>query len=146
MTAKKGTTTRGYINRNPLNIRYSERNKWVGQIGHDSGGFCKFSAFIYGIRAAVLIIKKYIERGDNTIPKIISKWAPETENLTTKYIQFVMQKTRIAADTKLSIYDRSKIIAIIDAMVRVECGNLELQSSWLGAGYDLAVTTPKNKQ
>ena len=143
MTAKKGTTTRGYINKNPLNIRYCESNKWFGQLGRDSGGFCVFSLFIYGVRAAVMIIKKYIGRGDDTITKIISKWAPATENSTTKYIQFVAKKTRIAHDTKLSIYDRQKILAILDAMIRVECANLELDKSWIGIGYDLAITTPK---
>jgi len=132
--------TRGYRNKNPLNIRYSVANNWHGQLGKDSEGFCRFEAFTYGIRAAVLILKKYISRGDNTIEKIIYKWAPPYENNTVQYARFVSKKTSIPCNKPISIYDRTKIMAIIDAMIRMECAGLELQKSWISVGYDLAIT------
>lgn len=143
MTSRtQGRNTRGYRNRNPLNIRYSKNNRWQGQQGSDAAGFCVFSAFIYGIRAAVLILKRYMQRGDNTISRIIERWAPPTENSTSRYIRFVSKETTIPPDKVLSIYERGKVCAILRAMIKVECANLVLPESYITIGYDLAITDP----
>lgn len=146
MTSRtQGRNTRGYINHNPLNIRYSKNCHWHGQQGSDAAGFCVFSAFIYGIRAAVLILKKYMQRGDCTISRIIERWAPPTENSTSRYIRFVSKETTIPPDKVLSIYERGKVCAILRAMIKVECSNLVLPESYITIGYDLAITDP-NKE
>ena len=143
MTSRtQGRNTRGYINHNPLNIRYSKNNHWQGQQGSDVAGFCVFSAFIYGIRAAVLILKRYMQRGDCTISRIIERWAPPTENSTSRYIRFVSKETTIPPDKVLSIYERGKVCAILRAMIKVECANLVLPESYITIGYDLAITDP----
>lgn len=80
-----GGKTRGQRNNNPFNIRYSEKNNWVGQTGTD-GSFCIFDTMGHGIRAGGVLLRNYIKAGNNTISKILTRFAPSTENNTEKYI------------------------------------------------------------
>lgn len=88
---------RGIRNNNPGNIRISPNN-WLGKVPvnqNTDGAFEQFTARIYGVRAMVKLIQNYISQGNNTIQKIISKWAPASENPTQAYISFVSQRTGI---------------------------------------------------
>ena len=80
-----------FRNLNPLNIRYSPMNKWKGQCGSYKG-FCKFSSMELGFRAAIVLLCNYHRKGYDTISKIVSHWAPASENDTTAYIRFVSQR------------------------------------------------------
>lgn len=74
---------------NPLNIRRS-KSKWIGAVYDSKYNFVKFEKPFYGWRAAVIIMAiTYYNRGWNTPAKIISNWAPYTENDTGNYIAFV---------------------------------------------------------
>lgn len=75
-------------NNNPLNIRYSSGNKWIGQTGKNKG-FAVFSDMVYGWRAAIVLLIKYQRSGYDTIRKIVTRWAPPSENDTEAYIRFV---------------------------------------------------------
>lgn len=76
---------------NPLNIRNVDGQNWKGQIGKKAG-FCEFQTVWWGVRAAMLILKKYRKRGLVTIEQIISTWAPSSENDTEAYIKFICSK------------------------------------------------------
>lgn len=76
---------------NPLNIRYSKRNQWIGQVGEDNG-FCVFDTAEHGLRAAFLLLKNYGRKGYNTLPLIIARWAPYIENPTASYIEFIAKR------------------------------------------------------
>lgn len=78
--------TLGIRNNNPLNIRYSPMNKWLGQTGCNRG-FCTFEKMEYGWRAAFVLLRNYIRRGLCTPRQIISNWAPACENDTEAYIK-----------------------------------------------------------
>lgn len=109
---------------NPLNIRYNERNRWLGQVG-EYRGFCVFSNVAYGFRAAFVLLSNYIKQDTRTIEDIIRRWAPPSENDTEKYISFVAEDVMIDRDKKLtnqSIHDYWTIIMIIRAMAKMECG------------------------
>lgn len=74
---------------NPFNIRYNKRNKWLGQIGSYKG-FCRFKDDSFGIRAAILLVRNYIIAGYNTPARIITRFAPLSDNNDTDaYISFV---------------------------------------------------------
>lgn len=74
---------------NPANIRYSMRNKWIGLIGQ-SNGFCLFDTFHHGLRALVVLMRRYINDYDcRSVEKIISRFAPPSENNTRNYIRYV---------------------------------------------------------
>ena len=84
--------TRGIRNKNPGNIRFSLSNDWLGQVGQDEAGFCKFSDDVYGIRAIARTIKSYQRRGVLSVRQIISTWAPANENDTESYIRSVVKR------------------------------------------------------
>lgn len=89
---------------NPLNIRYSARNHWLGL--HPSQpqerGFCHFISAAHGYRAAVVLMKTYIRRyGLLTPAQIITRWAPPSENRTELYIASVCGRSRLERDTPL---------------------------------------------
>ena len=74
---------------NPLNIRYSKNNNWLGQIG-SYRGFCEFESSDYGLRAAMLIIERYIVvYRKRFVRGIINRFAPSVENNTEAYVRYV---------------------------------------------------------
>ena len=84
---------RGLRNNNPLNIRIG--NTWLGEKVHPTDDeFEEFVSLAYGIRAAFVILRRYIRRYHlNTVRLIVERWAPRSENETEKYIQFVCKDT-----------------------------------------------------
>lgn len=83
------STTLGIRNNNPFNIRYNNINRWKGLVGSNKG-FCVFSDVEFGLRAGIYLLRKYIDVYKlKTVPKIISRFAPPTENDTRSYISYV---------------------------------------------------------
>lgn len=82
--------TRGQRNNNPLNIR--KGSQWKGLVRTpEEKHFCVFSSMLYGIRAALVLLRTYKYRYHCvTISQIISRWAPPSENDTNKYIDMVV--------------------------------------------------------
>lgn len=107
------------LNRNPLNIRLGE--KWEGQaeIAGDRE-FVTFKSKMYGYRAAFRVLRTYHRRGWNTLEKIISHWAPSSENDTRSYISFVEQKTGIPAGKVLMYSDKQTMVRLVSAMAQLE--------------------------
>lgn len=115
---------------NPLNIRYSELNKWQGLVGND-GGFCEFETLGYGFRAAFVLLRNYYRAGHRSIRQIITRWAPPVENPTADYIQFVSDKLqRLGYDaygvdfesSPLDLMNDMVLIDLICAMGQFETG------------------------
>lgn len=114
---------------NPLNIRYSSNNNWVGQIGQENG-FCVFKSLEYGFRAAFILLCNYRKQGFDTIEKIITKFAPPHENPTYQYIKFVADRLE---DDGVQCYgvdmeicplrmDRECAVSLLSAMCKFETG------------------------
>lgn len=84
--------SRGVRNNNPFNIRISSNN-WYGKLPSSERKdkeFEEFSSMIYGVRAGLILIKNYIKKHDcDTIEKIITRFAPPSENNTDNYILYV---------------------------------------------------------
>lgn len=123
---------RGIRNNNPLNIRVG--NMWMGEVAEPTDKeFEQFIDIFYGLRAGFIILKRYIERYHLcTIRKIVTRWAPPAENNTNNYVALVVAKTGIPADQEFDFSDSKKMVAIVEAMCRIECGqNVPLNSIWL---------------
>jgi len=93
----KGNTTvskqnKNVRNNNPLNIELGDNWDGLATVQKDSR-FATFSSAEYGFRAAYIILLKYLERNDNTIYKIVAKWAPSFENHVDNYSGYVARKT-----------------------------------------------------
>lgn len=129
---------RGMRNNNPLNIRIG--NAWRGERTENTDGeFEQFICIHYGLRAGFILLRRYIEHYKlNTITQIVSRWAPATENNTKRYIKNVMAMTGFAEDKQLNFGDRTEMVNLVSAMIRVECG-ITLPDADIIAGYELAL-------
>lgn len=132
---------RGIRNNNPLNIR--KGNNWKGERPNQTDkAFEEFQTMEYGIRAGFKLLKNYITGYGgkvapfDTIEKIVKRWAPPTENATRNYIDFVSKDTGINAKTRISFKDRPTMVAIVDAMIFVECGQ-RVSRDVIQSAYDL---------
>jgi len=112
---------RGLCNNNPLNIRHNA-DVFQGEIKGNDKSFKTFSSMPYGYRAAFVTLATYLSREWNTIEKIISHWAPPSENNTQAYISTVVKYSDVAADEVLTATSGDKYILIVSAMSFVENG------------------------
>ena len=137
---------RGYRNNNPLNIIYDANkdgkadNNWNGQIGVEpEGRFSQFVDIVHGYRAALVLLRGrgYINGGNNTIRKIITKFAPDNENYTEGYIINVSKLTGIEPDAVLSRNDKDKLTRIVYAMSIIENGYKDQDKNDIQANYGL---------
>lgn len=110
-------------NNNPGNIRYNSSIKWKGQIGENKG-FCVFENSDYGLRAMILLLKRYINVYKlTTLEKIISRYAPSSENNTCGYISFVSDDLLSFGIFSTNIeYKSTAFYHLVRSMVRVESG------------------------
>ena len=129
---------RGYRNNNPLNVRKNAANAWKGKVvpGSDPA-FEQFITMAYGYRCALYLLRKYIGQGHNTIRKIVTKWAPPSENNTSGYVSNVATRTGIGADTVIDRNDQQKLCKIAWAMAWVENGYAPASMDDIYAGWAL---------
>lgn len=137
----KKITPRGIRNNNPLNIR--KGNNWKGEKHPQTdAAFEQFESMQYGVRAGLKILKNYmtgyngLAQKANTIEKIVTRWAPPSENDTRSYISTVEKLTGIPSRQQISFSQRSFMVAIVDAMIRVECGQ-PIERSIIESAYDM---------
>jgi hypothetical protein len=128
-------TPRGLRNNNPLNIRHNA-DVFQGETKGNDKSFKTFSTIPYGYRAAFVTLATYLSRDCNTIEKIISRWAPPTENDTQAYISAVVKYSGVAADEVLTAASGGKYILIVSAMSFVENG-VNADISQIKAGFNL---------
>ena len=115
--------TRGIRNNNPLNIRLTPLNDWMGKVMHNTdGAFEQFTSMTWGFRAAMILLDRYIQKGANTIRKIVSKWAPATDgNHTEKYIEDVCRLTQLGGNEPI-IRGSEQHKSIVWSMGLIESG------------------------
>lgn len=113
---------RGIRNNNPLNIRIG--NQWRGKVPHPTDTeFEQFVSLFWGLRAAFVLLRRYIIRYHLTnLTEILHRWAPKSENDTRRYIEFVSGQTGIGALDEISFNDHERMIALVNAMILFENG------------------------
>jgi hypothetical protein len=116
--SRAGNLPRGMRNNNPGNIKYGSWARQHGATGSD-GTFAIFPTMAIGQAAQQALLSGYLAGGSNTIRKVISKYAPTSENNTKAYIDAVAKKLGIGADDALSA---SQLPALADAISRHENG------------------------
>lgn len=114
---------RGYRNNNPLNIRFSQSNNWLGKVLPNTDGvFEQFETMAYGYRASLYLIRKYIRSGQTTVSEIISRWAPANENNTTAYISAVCKYTNFTPGSPIDPDNKKDMCLLAYGMSIVENG------------------------
>ena len=134
------TKPRGIRNNNPLNIVHSAKNCWLGVVTpQDDPKFVQFATMYYGMRAAYIIMFRYMQRDrDITIAQLITKWAPPSENSTQNYIDFVCKRTKLKTVYLLRWLRKADWVALGLAMAYAENGQ-EINAADVTIGLDLAV-------
>lgn len=116
-------TARGIRNNNPLNIRHNRNNRWQGVYEKQTDPeFVRFASMQFGIRAGFVIIRNYLKGGHKDVASIVSRWAPSSENNTEAYIRHVCEMSGLSPFQELHFEDKDTMVALVDAMIRVECG------------------------
>lgn len=87
-----------------------------------SRGFAQFKSVQEGLSAMAGNLVAYANRGQDTIRKVISAWAPATENDTSKYISDVTKQLGIDADQKMNLKNPEVMSRLMDAIIRKEQG------------------------
>lgn len=132
---------RGIRNNNPLNI--VKGNSWKGERANQTDKrFEEFESMEMGLRAGFILLRNYIEGTKtrptkfNTIRKIVSRWAPPSENYTQRYIDNVCKWSGLLPDEVVLFRERKKMVAIVQAMAKMECG-VTLDIALIESAYDL---------
>lgn len=119
-------------NLNPGNINFA------GQKGATKNGrFAKFETVEAGVAQMYKQLAKYEREGLNTIEKIISRWAPESENgsETEAYIREVSKRMGIDRNAQISMANPAQAASLISAMAKQESGwTLTDRQLWGGVG------------
>lgn len=95
---------RNVRNNNPGNLKASPFTKKLpGFTGVDPDGFATFESPQAGANAQAALLKNYMNRGFNTVSKIISRWAPPGDhNDTSAYVSTVAGKLGVNPNDTLS--------------------------------------------
>lgn len=87
----KGFKTLGMRLNNPGCMNKTD-SKWIGLL-NSHHRFAAFTTMELGIRANLLNLRNgYLRKGLNTVSQIINKYAPPSENKTSAYQAFLVQK------------------------------------------------------
>lgn len=132
---------RGIRNNNPLNIR--KGNNWKGEVPNQTeGAFEQFVSMQMGVRAGFKILKNYMTgyggrvKALTNVHDIIHRWAPPSENNCKAYIDAVCRVSGLHEFERLQFSDRNKMLALVDGMIRVECGQ-PVSLDIIASAYDL---------
>lgn len=114
-------TKRGERNNNPGNLNFA------GQAGaaleRPGGRFARFETAFDGLRALSRQLKLYAGRGINSIEKIISTWAPASDNNNTAaYIQAVSERLGVDPQAALNMSDPQTMSALMSSIIHHENG------------------------
>ena len=95
---------RGFRNNNPGNL-IKTAIAWQGKTTGTDTRFETFINMVYGTRAMMLDIINDIKKGKDTPRKLITEYAPPSENFTDAYITKVASGLGIAKDAKINLTD-----------------------------------------
>ncbi len=114
-------TKRGERNNNPGNLNFA------GQAGasleRPGGRFARFETAFDGLRALARQLMLYAGRGINSVEKIISTWAPASDNNnTTAYISAVSQRLGVDPRAALNMSDPQTMSALMSSIIQHENG------------------------
>lgn len=126
---------RGIRNNNPGNLRPGSNWQGLASPPTDGANYLRFVSAHYGLRAAAINLRnQQLKHGLNTVRKIISKYAPPSENDTASYIAAVCNALGVAPDTPLNLSNAATLEKFLRAVVRHENGKGDWYDSATYAG------------
>ncbi len=142
--------SRGLRNNNPGNLRHSANGKllkpFTGEIRPITDkSFRSFYEIEDGYRAMFVQLLAYLKRGQNTISKIISIYAPPSENDTEAYIKTVEKQTGLNRNAIIKSADKSQLANLMAAISQHENG-VAANKKEIQDGIDRYTKQPAHKQ
>lgn len=115
---------------------------WKGKVPHDKNTdprFEQFTTMVWGLRAMILdVVGDIVTKKQNTIRKLITKYAPANENDTNAYINGVARQIGLLPDAIIEV-KQPIIQKLILAMVKIENGSTlpvaTFNEAWLLTPY-----------
>lgn len=130
--------SRGIRNNNPFNIEISA-NKWQGKKTPSADPvFEQFEAPVWGIRAGVKDLLTASSEGRNTVSKIITPYAPSSENNTKAYIDAVCEHLKVKPDDVLDLDNYETMYALAVAIMLHEQGDVPYSDAIINQGLHMA--------
>ena len=116
--------SRGIRNNNPGNLVLTNIT-WQGKIPNSQNTdkhFEQFTDIKFGIRAMLRDLTNDIDKGKNTVRKLITEYAPPFENDTQKYINVISKAVGLDPDQTIKIVDSKFYLVIARAIIKHENG------------------------
>lgn len=130
---------RGERNNNPGNIRISA-TVWQGKVTGQDPAFETFATAEDGIRAMAKVLLTYFGKYQlNTIAKIVSRYAPPSENPTDAYIARVSAETGWSPTMPLNLTNADQLSRLVRAMINVEQGRVIYTAQQIQTGVARAL-------
>lgn len=115
--------SRGLRNCNPGNIRRSNTKYQGEKTPSTDSAFKQFESLEWGYRAVFMLLHTYRVRGyGDTIEKMISRYAPPSENNTEAYISRLCRATGFERDMPLDTLNAEQMVPVVCAISAVENG------------------------
>ena len=97
--------------------------------------FKEFETMAYGYRAMFVLLDTYRSRyGLDTIRRMLYRYAPPEENLTERYVRYVVDYSGIMPDEVVDTRSELDMIPIVAAMSKMENGvganRQEVEEGW----------------
>lgn len=129
-------TSRAERNNNPGNLEFRGQRGATPEDG--SGRFAKFGSAEEGVAALARQLQLYGSRGINTIEKIISKYAPPSENNTAAYVNAMVNRLGVASTKELDLNDPATLSGLIQGISKHEAGRSFLSEQQVMTGLTMA--------
>lgn len=142
---------RGLRNNNPGNLIRTS-SAWKGKIPFPQSKDLKmeqFTSVVFGLRAMYKDLINDINKGKNTVKKLIYEYAPPNENDTMNYVNQVCKSIGVQPDQVITKVNNEFLLLLGRAIIKVELGSDHklISESDLSAALDIIgdVTTSKLK-
>lgn len=115
---------RGMRVNNPFNLRKSD-NHWIGKITPSTDSdFEQFATYEDGCHAGLKTLCNYYKlHGCDTIAKIINRYAPNSENPTSSYTDFVAKHCNVDRNNQYNVCDAGNLFKLASAIIEFEQAN-----------------------
>ena len=110
--------TRAWRNTNPGNLRNYKFSKDMGSVGH-AGGFAVFPDENTGMAALIALLRSDTYR-NRTIADAVRRYAPPSENDTTRYMQRLAQLTGVDLNRRMGDLTDTEIRRVANAIRQIE--------------------------
>lgn len=128
--------SRAERNNNPGNLEFRGQKGAEPEAG--SGRFAKFSSAADGVAALAGQLRRYGERGKDTLTKIIETYAPANENNTKAYIEALSKKLGVGADQTLDLNNSDTLAGLVKGISKHESGTGFLRDDDVLSGLKMA--------